>query len=84
MYDIPIVVEKLYYSSMVNIPDPKDWPDYIGGNRSVGEKLYSFYAGLQLGMQLSEACRPKELTPVEGDNGNFRTVEQPEGGAGIA
>lgn len=30
MYDIPMVVEKLY-DSMVNIPDPKDWPDYIGG-----------------------------------------------------
>ena len=66
MYDIPMVVEELYFSSMVNIPDPKDCPDYIGGNRALGEKLYSFYAGLQLGMQLSEACRPKGANPCGG------------------
>ena len=83
LYDIPIIVEKLY-DSMVNIPDPKDWPDYIGGNRLVGDRLYSFYAGLQLGMQLSEACRPEELPPPQCDNCNFGPVEQPEGGTGIA
>lgn len=84
MYDIPEIVDDLYYQ-MVSIPDPKNWPDYIGGNQRVGENLYSFYAGLKLGIQLSDFCRQAlGLTPVQSDDGDLGAVEHPEGGAGIA
>lgn len=84
MYDIPEIVDDLYFQ-MVTIPDPKNWPDYIGGNLRVGEKLYSFYAGLKLGIQLSDLCRRElESAPPEREDGDFGTVEYPEGGAGVA
>lgn len=84
MYDIPEIVDDLYYQ-MVSIPDQKDWPEYIGSSRSAGEKLCSFYAGLKLGIQLSDLCRRElGLSLPQGDDGNLGAVEHPEGGAGIA
>lgn len=56
MYEIPEVVEQLYYN-WVSIPDPEKWPEYLGKNAALGQKLYSFYQGLCLGMDLSEARR---------------------------
>ena len=56
MYEIPEVVEQLYYN-WVSIPDPKEWPEYLGQNAALAQGLYSFYQGLCLGMDLSEARR---------------------------
>lgn len=84
MFDIPEIVDALYYQ-LVTIPPQKDWPEYIGDSRSAGERLYSFYAGLKLGIQLSDLCRRElESAPAQGDDSDFRPVEHPEGGAGIA
>ncbi len=41
MTEIPQIVEDLY-NQLVMIPDEKDWPEYLGGNPAVANKLYSF------------------------------------------
>lgn len=56
MKEIPCVIEQLYFS-WVMPPDPKQWPDYLRGDTVRGYGLYAFYQGLQLGMELSAACR---------------------------
>ncbi len=64
MYDIPQIVEGLYYQ-LVTIPEQKDWPDYLGGNVLAAHDLYSFYYGLQTGFQLSDALRERGFSPAE-------------------
>ena len=59
MNDIPEVVEQLYYD-WVTIPAPEDWAEYIGKNPVLAQGLYSFYQGLCLGINLSNACRAWE------------------------
>ena len=54
-HDIPIIVEELY-RYFVTEPSPCFWPDYLKEEPIHGHGLWSFYQGLQLGMQLSAAC----------------------------
>ena len=63
MTDIPQIVEDLY-EQLVIIPDQKDWPDYLGGNPAVAQKLYSFYYGLRAGYQLAGALRETPFIPA--------------------
>lgn len=62
MIEIPQIVEDLYYDTVL-IPDPKDWPEYLGSDPLVIRSLYSFYYGLRLGYQLSEALQDKPFIP---------------------
>ncbi len=64
MNDIPEVVEQLYYN-WVTIPDPEDWAEYIGKNPVLAQGLYSFYQGLCLGMNLSDARRGWAPLPIQ-------------------
>ena len=64
MNDIPEVVEQLYYD-LVTIPAPEDWAEYIGKNPVLAQGLYSFYQGLCLGINLSNACRAWEPLAIQ-------------------
>ena len=64
MYEIPEVVEQLYYN-WVTIPEPEKWADYIGKNPVLAQGLYSFYQGLCLGMSLSDARRAWAPLPIQ-------------------
>lgn len=63
MNDIPEVIEQLYYN-WVTVPKPEEWPDYIYGNALLAQGLYSFYGGLRLGMDISDARHAQEPLPV--------------------
>lgn len=52
---IPPVVEDLYLV-LVPSPNPELWPDYLQDDPTKAHGLWSFYQGLQLGLQLSAAC----------------------------
>lgn len=54
-YDIPIIVDELY-RYFVTQPDPRFWPDYLKKDPIQGHGLWAFYQGLQLGMQVADAC----------------------------
>lgn len=56
--NIPIIVDELY-RYFVTQPDPQFWPDYIQ-DPVQGHGLWSFYQGLRLGIQLSDACLEKQ------------------------
>ena len=64
MTDIPQIVEDLYFQQVV-IPDQKDWPDTLQGSPAVVRELYSFYYGLRMGAQLSDALREEPFIPAE-------------------
>lgn len=64
MNEIPEVVEQLCYN-WVTIPDPDKWSKRIGQNPILAQGLYSFYQGLCLGMQLSDAGRNWEPLPIQ-------------------
>ena len=64
MTDIPQVVEDLY-NYLVMIPDQKDWPDYLRGNPALIREIYSFYYGLRIGAQISNALREEPFIPSE-------------------
>lgn len=53
--EIPVIVEELY-RYFVTQPDPRFWPDYLKEEPIQGHGLWSFYQGLQLGMQMTTAC----------------------------
>lgn len=53
--EIPIIVEELY-RYFVTQPNPCFWPDYLKKEPVQGHALWSFYQGLQLGMQMADAC----------------------------
>lgn len=55
---IPIIVETLYHY-FVTEPNPKFWPEYLRHDPVRGHSLWAFYQGMQLGMQVSDACREK-------------------------
>ena len=63
MKDIPQIVEDLYYEA-VQIPAPEEWPDYLGWDPLAVRSLYSFYYGLRMGFQLSEALGERPFTPA--------------------
>lgn len=52
---IPTIVEHLYHY-FVTEPNPDFWPDYLRHNPMQGHALWSFYQGLKLGIQLTNAC----------------------------
>ena len=54
----PDIVEQLY-RYFVTEPDPRFWPDYFRHDPVQGHGLWSFYQGLRLGIQLSDACLEK-------------------------
>ena len=62
MTEIPQIVEDLYFQQ-VSIPDEKDWPDYLRGDPAVIRGLYSFYYGLRMGSQISDALRETPFIP---------------------
>ena len=64
MTDIPQIVEDMY-NYLVMIPDQKDWPDYLQGNPALIREIYSFYYGLRIGAQISNALREEPFIPVE-------------------
>ncbi len=55
---IPLVVEDLY-RYFVPLPNPDFWPAYFQDDPVRGHGLWSFYQGLQLGIQLTDACLEK-------------------------
>lgn len=55
---IPAIVEQLYYY-FVTEPNPDFWPDHLKKLPIKGHSLWAFYQGLQLGMQLTDACLEK-------------------------
>lgn len=55
---IPVIAEQLY-RYFVTEPDPRFWPDYFRDLPIQGHGLWSFYQGLCLGMQLTDACLEK-------------------------
>ena len=57
-YEIPTIADQLY-RYFVTQPDSRFWPDYFKKDPIQGHGLWSFYQGLQLGMQLTDACLEK-------------------------
>lgn len=57
-HDIPIIIENLYHY-FVTEPNPEFWPERFHDDPITGHGLWSFYQGLQLGMQLTGACLEK-------------------------
>lgn len=55
---IPEIVGSLY-DYLVTEPNPKFWPSYIAGDPVRAHGLWSFYCGLQAGMQIAAACLEK-------------------------
>lgn len=53
--NIPTIVEELYLGLCPG-PDPRKWPEYLKNDPVRAHGLVSFYRGLQLGIQLSDAC----------------------------
>ena len=56
--EIPMVVE-LLYGYFVTAPNPDFWPEYLRKDPVRGHGLWSFYQGVQLGVQLADACLEK-------------------------
>ena len=56
--EIPAIVEALY-RYFVTAPEPIFWPDYLKKDAVQGHGLWSFYQGLRLGIQISDACLDK-------------------------
>ena len=54
-HKIPQIVEDLYLD-LVPDTNPEFWPDYLKNNPARGHGLWSFYQGLQIGLQLGSAC----------------------------
>lgn len=52
---IPTIIEVLYHA-IVAEPEPRFWPDYLKDAPIKGHGLWSFYRGLQVGLQLANAC----------------------------
>ena len=52
---IPFIVDILY-QYLSSPPDPRFWPDHLQDNPVNAHGLYSFYQGLQLGLQLACSC----------------------------
>jgi len=55
---IPNIVEELY-QYFVTPPNPDFWPEYLRKDPVKGHALWAFYQGLQLGVQLTDACLEK-------------------------
>lgn len=56
--NIPLIVETLY-KYFVTQPNSDFWPDYLKKEPVQGHGLWSFYQGLCLGIQLTDACLEK-------------------------
>lgn len=56
--EIPAVVEELYHYFVME-PNPAFWPDRLKKDPIRGHGLWSFYQGLRLGVQLTDACLEK-------------------------
>ena len=52
---IPEIVE-LIYRAIVPDPDPVFWPEHLKNNPNLAHSMWTFYKGLQMGLQLGEAC----------------------------
>lgn len=57
--EIPLVIEILY-RYFVTEPSPDFWPDYFRSDPVGGHGLWSFYQGIRLGVQLTDACLEKQ------------------------
>lgn len=53
---IPELIDELY-RHFVPFQHPEVWPEYIAHDPIQAHGMYSFYQGLLLGFQLSDACR---------------------------
>lgn len=56
--EIPMIVEELY-RCFVTEPNPEFWPDRLQEDPIKGHGLWSFYQGLRLGVQLTDAALEK-------------------------
>lgn len=56
--EIPMIIEELY-NHFVTEPNPALWPEHYRKNVVKGHNLWAFYQGLQLGIQLTDACLEK-------------------------
>lgn len=56
--EFPVIVEELYYA-LVGEVSPSLWPEEFRDNPVRGHGMWSFYQGLQVGMQLAAACLDK-------------------------
>ena len=54
-HQIPIIIEQLY-AYFVTEPNPDFWPEDLRESPVKGHGLWSFYQGLRLGLQVSNAC----------------------------
>lgn len=52
---IPMIVEQLYHCFVTN-PNPDFWPEYLQNDPVKAHGLWAFYQGLQVGVQLANAC----------------------------
>lgn len=52
--DIPGIIRELY-SYFIVPPNPELWPEHLRSNPTQGHGLYSFYTGLQIGLQIAAA-----------------------------
>ena len=53
--EIPLIVE-LIYRAMVPGPNPDFWPEGLKDDPLTGHSMWTFYRGLQLGIQLILEC----------------------------
>ena len=53
--EIPYIVE-LIYRSMIPGPNPDFWPDYLKSDPMTAHSMWTFYRGLQMGIQLTLNC----------------------------
>lgn len=56
--EIPMIIEILY-GHFVTEPNPEFWPDYLKKDMVKGHGLWSFYQGVRLGIQLTDASLEK-------------------------
>lgn len=55
---IPLIVEQLYHYFAWEI-SPNLWPDHLRKDPIHAHGLWAFYRGMQLGVQLADACLDK-------------------------
>ena len=56
--EIPIIVE-IIYRGIVPGPNPEFWPEHLKGDPLLAHSMWTFYKGLQMGLQLGAACLNK-------------------------
>ncbi len=53
--EIPKIIE-LLYRGMVPGPNPKFWPEHLKDDPLLAHSMWTFYFGLQMGLELGSVC----------------------------